>query len=217
MSNKIHTAALNELVNLQTAFIQTRQQSLGLIANLSAEDCQAQSMPDASPAKWHLAHTTWFFETMVLQYFENDFAPWRKEFAVLFNSYYNAVGDKHPRPARGLLTRPTLEEVLAWRQQVDARMQKLLTDEITTELAWITELGIHHEQQHQELLLTDIHHLFSSNSLLPSFLPEQIRPTEVAGAHHWLRGPQQEHNLFKLGFNTAATGFHFDNEAPQHT
>ena len=217
MSNKINTATLDETVNLQTAFMQTRQQSLDLIANLSAEDCQAQSIPDASPAKWHLAHTTWFFETMVLQYFENDFAPWRKEFTVLFNSYYNAVGDKHPRPARGLLTRPTLDEVITWRQQVDVRMQKLLTDVITTELAWITELGIHHEQQHQELLLTDIHHLFATNSLLPSYLPEQIPPSESAGLHQWLIGPQQEHNLFKLGFNASATGFHFDNEAPQHT
>jgi hypothetical protein len=111
---------------LKVRFIQIRAQTERLTSPLSAEDCQAQSMPDASPVKWHLAHVTWFFEIFVLEEFEPSFAPFNPSFRVLFNSYYNAVGDKHPRPQHGLLTRPCLVEVMQWRKQVDTRILSLL-------------------------------------------------------------------------------------------
>ena len=150
--------------SLLTEFNASRLYSMRLAEPLSPEDCQAQSMDDASPAKWHLAHVTWFYEVMVLKPYENNFKFWNPQFAVLFNSYYNGVGDKHPRNQRGLLTRPTFVEVLEWRANIDARINALLKDNHTAELRWLITLGIHHEQQHQELLLTDIQHLFSHNS-----------------------------------------------------
>jgi hypothetical protein len=115
---------------------------------LSPEDCCAQSMPDASPAKWHLAHTTWFFETFILETHEEGFQPFDPAFRVLFNSYYQGVGRQHPRPQRGLLTRPPLATVLAYRADVDARMQRLLAQGAPQVLG-LLELGLHHEQQHQ--------------------------------------------------------------------
>ncbi|MDD5031084.1 MAG: DinB family protein, partial [Rhodoferax sp.] len=139
-----------------------RQHTLALAAPLSAEDCCVQSMPDASPVKWHLAHTTWFFETFVLERWEPHFKPFDASFRVLFNSYYNAVGDKHPRPQRGMLTRPGLDLVLAYRANIDQRLLALLAiSPADTELLQLVELGIQHEQQHQELLLTDVLHLLS--------------------------------------------------------
>ena len=155
--------------SLLAQFNASRLYSTGLVASLSPEDCQAQSMPDASPAKWHLAHVTWFYEVMILKQYENNFKFWNPQFAVLFNSYYNGVGDKHPRNQRGLLTRPTLAEVFEWRKNIDVRINALLKDNPVAEVQWLIQLGINHEQQHQELLLTDIQHLFSSSSLLPSY------------------------------------------------
>ena len=113
---------------LREQFYLSRKQSIDLIRNLSSEDCQAQSMEDASPAKWHLAHITWLYEVMVLKPFEKNFAYWNSEFAVLFNSYYNGIGDKHPRSKRGLLTRPSLKEVLEWRKNIEARVYALLEE-----------------------------------------------------------------------------------------
>src|SRR5262245_6578340 len=130
---------------------------------LEPEDYQLQSMPDCSPSKWHLAHTAWFFETFILADHTPNFRPFHPQFCYLFNSYYEAVGDRWPRPARGLLSRPTLAEVYAYRHAVDERMLALFETANTKTLAAITplvELGLNHEQQHQELLLTDLKHAF---------------------------------------------------------
>ena len=144
---------------LADRYAQVRAASLALAAPLSAEDCQVQSMPDASPVKWHLAHMTWFFETFVLERFESRFAPFDASFRVLFNSYYQAVGEQSARTRRGLILRPTLEVVRAYRAQVDTRMAALIAGRgHEPELASLATLGLQHEQQHQELLLTDIKH-----------------------------------------------------------
>src|SRR4051794_1829067 len=148
-----------------------RSFTMALTATLSDEDCVVQSMPDASPTKWHLAHTTWFFETFVLARAVPGYRVFDQAYGFLFNSYYDAVGARHPRPERGLLTRPTLEEVRRYREHVDAAMSELLASneglaravQPGVDVAFITRLGLEHEQQHQELLLTDIQHAFSCN------------------------------------------------------
>jgi len=200
--------------SLAARYDQVRAHTLALVAPLSTEDCAAQSMPDASPAKWHLAHTTWFFETFVLARHERDFTPFRPEFRVLFNSYYHAVGERHPRPQRGLLTRPSLDEVLAYRQQVDHRMLALLTS-AGEDTSWrpLVVLGLHHEQQHQELLLTDIKHLLSCNPLWPAYEAASLSDGPSAGAPdtQWLNF---NGGLTEIGH--AGTGFAFDNESPRH-
>ena len=169
-------------------------------------------MEDASPAKWHLAHVTWFYEVMILKPFEENFAFWNPQFAVLFNSYYNGIGDKHPRSKRGLLTRPTLVEVLAWRKNIEARVTALLKEKFSLELQWLIQLGINHEQQHQELLLTDIHHLFSNNSLFPAYSSQPCQTTSTTQPFKWMPGVR---GLIETGY--IGNGFHFDNEGPQHT
>jgi ergothioneine biosynthesis protein EgtB len=168
-------------------------------------------MPDASPAKWHLGHTTWFFETFVLERWEPEFKPFDPAFRVLFNSYYNAVGDKHPRPHRGLLTRPGLDVVHAYRANVDARLQLLLAIQgLPAELATLVVLGIQHEQQHQELLLTDIKHLFSCNPLFPAY---QLT-VPAAGATPALVWQTFEAGVTEVGHT--GEGFCYDNETPLH-
>jgi len=193
-------------------FHSSRKYSTDLILNLSPEDCQAQSMEDASPAKWHLAHVTWFYELMVLKPFEENFTYWNPEFAILFNSYYNGVGDKHPRTKRGLLTRPSLAEVLEWRQNIEARVITLLKENASTELLCLIQLGINHEQQHQELLLTDIQHLLSQNSLFPAYYPQSKQVPSLEKPFEWLQGVD---GLVNIGHE--GNGFHFDNEGPQHS
>jgi ergothioneine biosynthesis protein EgtB len=190
----------------------SRKYSTDLILNLSSEDCQAQSMEDASPAKWHLAHVTWFYELMVLKPFEENFAYWNPEFAVLFNSYYNGIGDKHPRSKRGLLTRPSLPEVLEWRKNIEDRVTKLLKEKFSSDLLCLIQLGINHEQQHQELLLTDIHHLFSSNSLFPAYHSQSNHKFQAEQSFQWIEGVS---GLIEAGHE--GEGFHFDNEGPKHT
>lgn len=197
---------------LAQRFCAVRERSLRLAAPLSAEDCCVQSMPDASPAKWHLAHTSWFFDVFLLEPFEPDFKAFRPEFRVLFNSYYNAVGDKHPRPQRGLLTRPSLAEVLDYRAHIDARMRALLDAQGgDSVLKQLIELGLQHEQQHQELLLTDIKHLLSMNPLRPAY----HMPGEHAEAKpdplEWVGF---EGGVVEIGHDGA--GFCFDNELPRH-
>ena len=196
---------------------QVRSHSVALAAPLSDEDCCVQSMPDASPVKWHLAHTTWFFETFLLERFENDFQPYHPAFRILFNSYYNGVGDKHPRPQRGLLTRPSLAEVRVYRRNVDQRIAALIAqmppdaDADSTAIAALLELGLQHEQQHQELMLTDVKHLLSMNLLKPAYFSAPFRPDASAPDFDWLR--------FDAGVRTignAADGFCFDNELPRH-
>jgi ergothioneine biosynthesis protein EgtB len=196
---------------LQARYAQVRAHTEHLAKPLSAEDCQAQSMPDASPVKWHLAHVTWFFETFILERFESNFSPFNPAFRVLFNSYYNAVGDKHPRPQRGLLTRPALAEVLQWRAQVDARMTALLAVCDDAALHALVELGVQHEQQHQELLLTDVKHLLSCSALQPVYQKAWPLATVAPVAAQWLHF---DGGLVDVGHQGAT--FAFDNESPCH-
>src|SRR5438128_9655062 len=159
MSERKEDFGVMELAKLAQQYSQTRKLSERLCEPLAVEDFVVQSMPDASPTRWHLAHTTWFFETFVLARWEADFRPFNSHYQVLFNSYYNRVGEQFPRPRRGLLTRPTVAEVFEYRQAVDGRVTRLLnrlTGNDAREAAGVIELGIHHEQQHQELMLTDI-------------------------------------------------------------
>jgi ergothioneine biosynthesis protein EgtB len=197
---------------LQARYAATRAQSVKLAQPLSPEDCQAQSMPDASPVKWHLAHVTWFFETFILEKYEAHFTPFNAAFRALFNSYYNAVGDKHPRAQRGLLTRPGLAEVLQWRSNVDDRMQALLNTNHSTELRQLTELGLHHEQQHQELLLTDVKHMLSCSALQPAYQKAWPLASVAPVRAKWI---SFDGGLVHIGSDNA--GFAFDNETPRHS
>ena len=200
---------------LAQAFAEIRQMSLTLAAPLSAEDCQVQSMPDASPSKWHLAHVTWFFETFVLEPFEPRFRAFDSSFRDLFNSYYQGLGEPYPRARRGLITRPTLGDVRRYRGNVDARVLALLAPgEADASLTDLIRLGLHHEQQHQELLLTDIKHALSFD------------PVHVAYAKRWpmtsvraqpLRWLDFQGGLIEHGFDATLDGaFSFDNESPRH-
>jgi ergothioneine biosynthesis protein EgtB len=183
-----------------------RAQSLALAAPLSAEDCALQSMPDASPVKWHLAHTTWFFETFLLEG-RARYRPFDPAYRVLFNSYYDGVGERHPRPQRGLLSRPSMDEVLAYRRHVDDAMAKLL-EALDPALV---ELGLQHEQQHQELILTDLKHLLSRNPLKPAYQKHWPLTTIRARKAQWIAFPG---GLAEIGHG--GHGFAFDNELPRH-
>src|SRR5579872_2374341 len=145
-----------------------RRRSEALAVPLSAEDCAIQSMPDASPVKWHLAHTSWFFESLILAE-RPGYRAFDSRYAYLFNSYYESLGPRHPRPRRGLLSRPALEEVMAYRAHVDTAMEAVLHEPHDETMQAQIELGLHHEQQHQELILTDIQHALFSNPLLPAY------------------------------------------------
>jgi ergothioneine biosynthesis protein EgtB len=189
-----------------------RQASLALIAGLSAEDCALQSMPDASPLKWHLAHTTWFFETFVLERYARGHVPFHPAYRYLYNSYYNAIGEQYPRPRRGLLSRPSLDDVRAYRDAVDEQVAALLARHmLTAEALSIVELGLHHEQQHQELMLTDFKHLLSMNPLSPAYRVGNFEPRESALPMAW---STFDGGVVEIGHNGA--GFAFDNEVPRH-
>lgn len=196
---------------LRARYERVRAQSLALAAPLSEADAQVQSMPDASPTKWHLAHTTWFFETFLLERLEPGFAPHHPAFRVLFNSYYQGVGEQHPRPQRGLLTRPGLAEVLAYRRAVDERMAGLLARELGRDALALVELGLQHEQQHQELILTDLKHLLGSNPLDPAYRAAPAPPAHAAAPTGWCAF---EGSRVAIGHD--GTGFAFDNESPRH-
>jgi ergothioneine biosynthesis protein EgtB len=189
-----------------------RKRSLMLAESLSDEDCGAQSMSDASPVKWHLAHTTWFFETFILAQIEPGFQPFHPAFRFLFNSYYNGIGDRHPRAKRGLLTRPSMAEVRTYRANVDARIVRLLAGQADNEeLATLIELGLQHEQQHQELILTDVKHLLAQNALYPAYTPAPPLPAERTAPLAWI---DFAGGLVEIGHDGA--GFCFDNELPRH-
>jgi len=169
LADRAARSDFGNLTGLRSAFRDVRSLTARLAAPLSAEDCQIQSMPDASPVKWHLAHTTWFFETFVLTPHVPGYRSFHADFGYLFNSYYNAVGDRHPRPQRGLLSRPTLDEVLRYRAYVDERVGELLADDAAERIADLIVLGLNHEQQHQELILTDVKHALWCNPLRPAY------------------------------------------------
>ena len=202
---------------LRERFEDVRAHSLALAAPLSAEDQCIQSMPDASPTKWHLAHTTWFFETVLLQPHASGYQVFDPRLHYLFNSYYEALGPRHPRPQRGLLTRPSLDQVHEFRRHVDRAVLALL--ERTGEAEWATvepivTLGLQHEQQHQELILTDILHALWCNPLLPAYRAPAgpaLRLAASAPPVHWLPQPG---GVIEVGHGEP--GFSFDNETPRH-
>ncbi len=199
--------------DLAQAYTDIRNQSVSLVEGLSDADCTVQSMPDASPAKWHLAHTSWFFEEFILCGHLGGTQRFDPAFAFLFNSYYDAIGARHARPERGLLTRPTLSYVLEYRQDVDARMRAAI-GAMDIEGRALLELGLAHEQQHQELLLTDLLHLFSRNPLRPAYADRQ--PVPVAGFDplrtQWTDHPDP--GIVTIGHD--GQGFAFDCEGPAH-
>ena len=201
-----HTAR----AGLRQHFNAVRRRSVSLAEPLSEEDCCAQSMPDASPVKWHLAHTTWFFETFILERHEPGFAPHHPAFRMLYNSYYNGIGEKHARAQRGLITRPAFDEVLAYRHAIDNRLGALI-DGAGDEVMALVELGLQHEQQHQELLLTDVKHLLSMNPLLPAYASSRLPPALAAPALRWLGF---DGGVVDIGHD--GDGYCFDNEMPRH-
>ena len=197
---------------LARRYPEVRRDTARLALPLGAEDCALQSMPDASPVKWHLAHTTWFFETFVLERFARGFRAFHPQYRFLFNSYYNAVGEQYPRPQRGLLSRPDLDEVRRYRAHVDGALAALLAGPtLTDEALGLVELGLHHEQQHQELILTDAKHLLSLNPLAPAYGADAPHPLADAAPLAWraFEGGEAE-----VGHDGA--GFCFDNELPRH-
>ncbi len=221
-------------------YVAVRGATLALAEPLSAEDCCVQSMPDASPVKWHLGHTSWFFETFILERDLDDFAPYDPRFRTLFNSYYNAVGARHPRPQRGLLTRPSLAEVLAYRQHVDRTLLDWLAahqEDLAPDQAALVVLGLNHEQQHQELILTDLKHALAQNPLAPAYteLTEArfapgIAPTPAAAQAvaaddpAWVAFAEGVVEIGAAlndvdgspGIDAVMRTFHFDNEGPRH-
>ena len=196
-------------------FRQVRNFTTQLTAGLAPEDCVVQSMPDVSPAKWHMAHTTWFFETFVIRKWVAGYQPEVPEYAYLFNSYYNAAGNMHRRDLRGLISRPTVEETRRYRSSIDGHIDDLLSacdEALFAELEPLLILGIHHEQQHQELLVTDIKHVFAQNPLHPVFQERKIR---VAPR------PAEPLTFIDFAEEIAQIGhegseFSYDNEGPRH-
>lgn len=206
------TSAQTVQQTLLADWAKTRAHSSYLTECLSAEDQQVQSMADVSPTKWHLAHTTWFFEQFILQPLSVDYAPFDADYGYLFNSYYEAVGSRHPRPQRGLLTRPPLARIHAYRAHVDRAMAALLgAPEPDSEVLRRTRLGINHEQQHQELILSDIQHVLSLNPTAPCYRADWAGPARRRGQARWLR---LEHFEGEIGH--AGEDFAFDNEGPRH-
>jgi len=199
--------------SLFAAYKAIRGRTLGLCATLAPEDFVVQSMEDASPAKWHLAHTTWFFEHFVLEQHLAGYRRFNDAYPHLFNSYYYSAGDLFPRPRRGLLSRPLVKEILRYRDHVDAAIDHLLKDrDGEPAIRQRIELGLNHEQQHQELLLTDIKHLFACNPMKPAFepaLPDPPRKDPPPLVFH-------EHDGGSFEIGASGDGFSFDNETPRH-
>lgn len=196
-------------------FTETLAQPLGV------EDYVVQSMPDVSPTKWHLAHVTWFFETFVLLPHLKGYEPFNPAYQYLFNSYYLGAGERHCRDQRGYISRPTVEEVYAYRHHVDRHLLELLNDVVATavpnpeEIFRVVEIGLHHEQQHQELLLTDIKHVLSVNPLRPTYLAAEPRRAATQSASEPLSWISAEEGLFEIGHELGAE-FAYDNESPRH-
>ena len=191
-----------------TEYCDVRALTEQLAAPLSAEDQTVQSMPDTSPTKWHRAHTTWFFETFVLG---PDHVPYDPSFAFLFNSYYEAVGPRHARPERGMITRPGVAHVTAYREHVDAAVRTLLDSELSPRTCELLELGLHHEQQHQELIVMDIQHVLSRNPLQPAYGSLPWNPRMPLARDGWIDHPG---GVVTVGHD--GRGFSYDNERPRH-
>jgi ergothioneine biosynthesis protein EgtB len=206
---------------LAGSYAAVRAFSESLCDGLATEDYVVQSMPDVSPTKWHLAHTSWFFETFILRPYAPGYTPLDEQYAFLFNSYYVHAGERHCRAQRGYISRPTVAEVHAYRRHVDVAMEELVggADEgLLRVLHPLVELGIHHEQQHQELMLTDIKHVFAVNPLRPAFRPQPGGaadsgggPAAATGTPGWI---EHEGGLVRIGHD--GQGFAYDNEAPRH-
>jgi len=207
----------DERASIARRLAHVRAHSLSLAASLTPEDQCIQSMPDASPTKWHLAHTSWFFETVVLREHAPGYVVFDPRFNKLFNSYYESLGPRHPRPQRGLLTRPALQEVHAFRTHVDAAMQHFIAS--ASDTAWsaaapLIELGLQHEQQHQELIATDILHALSCNPLLPAWQPQDAPALRLASRVPPLGWVESPGGITSVGHD--GEGFAFDNETPRH-
>lgn len=204
---------------LQQQYLTVRQRFEALCAPLRVEDYGLQAVPETSPAKWHLAHTSWFFEIFLLKEYLSDYTPWNGQFEVLFNSYYNGIGEQFPRAKRHLLSRPTVNEVYQYRQAIDECMIELLNQSDHSQYEEIvsrTVLGIHHEQQHQELFFTDLKYNLYQNPLYPAYQESGIDSSETTIDFEWL---DMESGLYDIGFaqsHSEDTSFSFDNEHPRH-
>jgi ergothioneine biosynthesis protein EgtB len=200
---------------LSNGYRRVRKFSEELTTPLETEDYVIQSMPDVSPTKWHLAHTSWFFETFVLSEVTPNYRSPHPQFNFLFNSYYVQVGERHCRPKRGLISRPTVAEVFGYRRHVDQKILEFLeiaNKERLREIAPVIEIGLHHEQQHQELMLTDIKHVFSENPLRPAYLGNEKKPSDrLLPDIYWI---EYTEGVYAIGHNGG--GFSFDNETPMH-
>jgi len=205
--------AFYKVAALPSSFLAVRAKTIALCQSLETEDYVIQSMPDVSPTKWHLAHTTWFFEQFILLPFFSGYRLFDDSYHYLFNSYYQTAGKMHPRPRRGMLSRPLLEEILRYRNHVDEAMAKLLESEmLAEEVRQRVLLGLNHEQQHQELMLTDIKHVFSVHPAKPAVDPElPIPPTLPISEMQFKEHPS---GLVESGVDSSH--FHFDNETPRH-
>lgn len=202
-------------MSLKQHYQQVRQFSEQICQPLEAEDYQIQSILETSPPKWHLAHVSWFFETFLLKKQNAKYQPFHPKFEVLFNSYYETVGEFHPRPKRGLLARPTVEDVYQYRHYVDQHMLALLDkleQQPNDEISFFIELGLNHEQQHQELLLMDIKHNYSTNPLKPAYRDDLKTREGESSEVQWF---EQAAGLYEVGHNTTE-GFAYDNESPRH-
>ncbi len=199
-------------IKLLSKFKKVRQQSQYLCSFLKTEDFVVQPVVDVSPPKWHLAHTTWFFEEFVLGPNLEGYQVFHKKYNFLFNSYYESVGERVHRPNRGIMTRPTVEEIFAYREYVNQHMEKFLeqTEDLASELAYVIELGMQHEQQHQELLLYDVKHILNQYPLFPVFYDKQHEPASFRPVDFL----QVEGGTYEVGH--AGDGFHFDNELGKH-
>jgi ergothioneine biosynthesis protein EgtB len=212
-SSEAATQAASSPASLADRYRQIRSLTLALCRHLEPEDYVVQSMPDVSPTKWHLAHVTWFFERFVLELHHSGYQRFHERFHYLFNSYYYSVGQMHPRPERGLLSRPTLKEILAYRMHVDEAIEELLQGRSQdAEIEQLITLGLNHEQQHQELLLTDIKHVFACNPLKPVVNPAlSDTPDGDVPEHRFIAGVAGIREIGATG-----SGFCFDNETPRH-
>jgi ergothioneine biosynthesis protein EgtB len=218
----LFSASQSQAEGLRDRFHQIRKFTNALCVGLEPEDCVVQSMPDVSPTKWHLAHTTWFFETFILKKFVPGYRAEIPEYAYLFNSYYNAAGDMHRRDLRGLISRPTLSQAQRYRASVDSHIDELLSnpdESLLDEIEPILVLGMHHEQQHQELLMTDIKHVLAQNPLYPVFRAGRARHSVLAEERtatecRPYRFIDFEETVTAIGH--AGNGFAYDNEGPQH-